>query len=261
VDRRAWLLSVVAALVVAATGAMLVIPDQPRPIASVQPASVPPDASAAPPSIAPADLYAAFGSPGNGVSFGQAVSMAVEDAGHVVLPTGRLVASDAFIIDALPFTTPVPPGRHAVSVLRADFAGGDRRVAAAMVRVAMDEPVRWELALVEGQDPSVLGPGEFFGYGVDAGTGSFTSPEATARLKDLAMYEAYSQALLDGMNPGGGAFPQSFTVEVDPGSGANVVAFPSGFGDGAYASFVGFDRQGRPVVVVTDFGVLDAAGS
>jgi hypothetical protein len=261
VDRRASLLSVVAALVVAATGAMLVIPDQPRPIPSIRPASVPPDASPAPPSIAPADLYAAFGAPGAGLSFGQNVSMTVEDAGEVVLPTGRLVASDAFIVDSLPFTTTVPPGRHPVSVLRVDFAGGDRRVAAAMVRVASEEPVRWELALVEGQDPSVLGPGEFFGYSVDAGTGSFTSPEATARLKDPATYETYSQALLAGMNPGGGVFPGSFTVEVDLGSGANVVAFSSGFGDGAYASYVGLDRQGRPAVVVTDFGVLDAAGS
>jgi Protein of unknown function (DUF4241) len=261
VDRRLLLLSIVAALVIAAIVALVVIPDRSRPTPMIPPVTNEPAASPAPPPIAPADLYAAFVTPSKGTSFGQAVSMTVEEAGHVVLPSGRLVASDAFIIDALPFTTIVPPGRHPVSVLRADFANDDRRVAAAMVRVATEEPVSWELALVEGQDPSVLGPGEFFGYGVDAGTGSFTSPEATARLKDLAAYEPYSQALMAGMNPGGGVFPHTFTVEVDPGSGANVVAFSSGFGDGAYASHVGLDRQGRPVVVMTDFGVLDAAGS
>jgi hypothetical protein len=251
----------VASLVVVATLALFVIRAEPRPTSSIPPTAHPSDASPAPPPLAPEDLYAAFESPGKALSFGQAVAVAVEDAGHVVLPTGRLVASDAFIIDALPFTTTVQPGRHPVSVLRADFPDGDRRVAAAMVRVAQAEPVRWELALVEGQDPSTLGPGEFFGYGVDAGTGSFTSPEATARLKDLAAYERYSLALMAGMNPGGGVFPLTFSVEIDPGSGSNVVAFSSGFGDGAYASFTGFDGQGRPVVVVTDFAVLDAVGA
>jgi hypothetical protein len=261
VDRRALLLSIVAAFVVVATGAIVAIPDGLRPSVSSRPTPPPSEATPVPVSIAPEDLYAAFGSPGTGMSFGRAVATMVEKAGHVVLPTGRLVASDAFIIDALPFTTIVPPGRHPVSVLRVDLAGPDRRVGAALVRVAAEEPVSWELALVEGQDPSVLGPGEFFGYGVDGGTGSFTSPEATERLKDSAAHGTYSEALMAGLNPGAGALPLSFTVEVDPASGANVVAFPSGFGDGAYPSFVGFDRQGRPAVVLTDFGILDAVGA
>jgi hypothetical protein len=261
VDRRAWLLSIVAAVVIVAAGAMLATPNEPMPATIQRPPTLAPDATPVPPSIAPEDLYAAFGSPGPAISFGEEVATRVEDAGHVVLPTGRLVASDAFIIDGLPFTTSVPPGHHPVSVLRVDFAGADRRVGAAMVRVAPEEPVRWQLALVEGQDPSVLGPGEFFGYGVDGGTGSFTSPEATDRLKDVAAYKTYSDALMAGLNPGGGVFPLAFTVEVDPGSGANVVAFPSGFGDGAYPCFVGLDLQGRPVVFMTDFGILDAAGS
>jgi Protein of unknown function (DUF4241) len=261
VDRRAWLLSIVAAVVIVAAGVMLALPDQSRPAVIPRPPTLASEAIPVPPSIAPEDLYAAFGSPGKGMSFGRAVATMVEKAGHVVLPTGRLVASDAFIIDALPFTTVVPPGRHPVSILRVDLAGPDRRAGVALVRVAPDEPVRWELALVEGQDPGVLGPGEFFGYGVDGGTGSFTSPEATERLKDLAAYRTYSEALMAGLNPDGGVFPLSFTVEVDPASGANVVAFPSGFGDGAYPSFIGFDRHGRPVVVLTDFGVLDAVGA
>ena len=37
-----------------------------------------------------------------------------------------------------------------------------------------------------------------------------------------------------------------------------MVAFASGFGDGAYASYAGFSGDGQVVVVVTDFGILDA---
>jgi len=53
--------------------------------------------------------------------------------------------------------------------------------------------------------------------------------------------------------------PLTASVEVDPTTHANVVAFASGFGDGTYPSYAGFDRDGRVVVVLTDFGILDAS--
>jgi len=255
VDRRATLLTVVGALVVLATVALVAMPRAPRPA----PRPAQPEASP-PPRMAVEDLYAAFASSTTGTSLNTAVRTTVDDAGELVLPSGRLVGSDAFVIfDAVPFTTAVPPGRHPVSVLRADFADGDRRIAAAMVRFGPNDPVRWEPALIAGQDPATLGPDEFFGYGVDAGTGAFTSPEATAPLRDEATYDAYSKAVMAAMFPGGQQFRLTAQVEVDRGSGANVVAFASGFGDGAYPTFVGIDRDGRPAVVLTDFGILDAS--
>jgi len=257
VDRRATLLSVVGALVVMATGALVALPRAPH--LALQAAQ--PDVSP-PPRMAVEDLYASFASSTTGTSLHTAVRTAVDDAGEVVLPSGRLVGSDAFVIfDAVPFTTAVPPGRHKVSVLRADFADGDRRIAAAMVRFGPNDPVRWEPALVPGQDPATLAPDEFFGYGVDAGTGAFTSPEAIARLRDEAAYDSYSKAVMAAMFPGGEQFRLTAQVEVDRGSGANVVAFASGFGDGFYPTFFGIDRDGRPAVVLTDFGILDAPTS
>ena len=53
--------------------------------------------------------------------------------------------------------------------------------------------------------------------------------------------------------------PLTATVEVDGASGANVVAFASGFGDGSYPTYAGFDGGGTVLVVLTDFGILDAA--
>jgi uncharacterized protein DUF4241 len=256
VDRRAWLLTVVGALIVVAAGTLMAMPRAPR--AALRPAD--PDVSP-PPRMAVDDLYAAFASSTTGTSSRTAVWISVEDAGTVVLPSGRLVASDAFVIfDAVPFTIALPAGRHPVSVLRVDFVGGDRRVAAAMVRFGPNDPVRWEPALVAGQDPATLGPDEFFGYGVDAGTGAFTSPEAAERLRDEAAYDTYSKAVMAAMFPGGEQFRLTAQVEVDDAGGANVVAFASGFGDGAYPTFVGIDRNGRPAVVLTDFGILDAPG-
>ena len=206
-----------------------------------------------------AQLYAMFGDPAPAHSFDMPVTVSVADAGLLVLPGDRLVASDAFLIGAVPFTFEVPAGRHAVSVLRTDFADGDHRIAAAMVRFRAGDPARWELALVAGQDPATLGPDEIFGYGVDSGTGAFTSPEAATALAAEADYTSYSDALLAAMPGKTLSDPLTASVVVDDTTSANVVAFASGFGDGSYPSYAGLDAAGRVVVVVTDFGILDAA--
>ena len=252
-DARRWVLVGVAIAVVLAAALLAVLPRAPR-----RPVAGDPAAAPAPPRMTPADLYATFIDPAPARSSDMAVTLSVEDAGVLFLPSDALVATDAFIIDGSPFTLDVPAGRHPVSVLRSDFEDGDRRIAAAMIRFAPDEPVRWELAVVAGQDPSVLGQDEIFGYGVDSGTGAFTSPEAVGQLKDEARYSAFSRALLAAMPGKTLADPMTVSVMVDDTMGTNVVAFASGFGDGSYPSYAGFGGDGQVVVVLTDFGILDA---
>jgi len=43
---------------------------------------------------------------------------------------------------------------------------------------------------------------------------------------------------------------------LDPETGANIVAFPSGEGDGCYASYFGLAADGSAACLVTDFGLL-----
>lgn len=253
-DARRWILLGVAVAIVLATALLAVLPRPPRPVLTEDP----PSATAAPPRMTPADLYAMFIHPSPARSFEMPVGVAVEDAGVLVLPSGRLVGSDAFLLNEVPYTLDVPAGRHPVAILRSDFDDGDRRVAAAMVRFGATDPVRWELALVPGQDPADLGPDEIFGYGVDSGTGAFTSPEAAALVEDATRYTAFSDALIAAMPGKAVTDPMTATVETDATTHANVVAFTSGFGDGSYPSYAGFDRDGKVVVVLTDFGILDA---
>ena len=227
---------------------------------SGQPDDLVPDGSVPPPMLV-GDLYAAFSTPGaTARSYGAPVTLSSAPAGSVVLPSGRLVAADGMVVTgAEPFTTTVPPGVHPVTVLTADWPDdGDHRVAAAMVRVAEGEPLTWEPALLVDQDPATLGPDEGFGYGVDSGSGAFMGPEAVAALEDEDAYQAYSDEAFATMYPDDGTVVDSAAVVVDPASGANVVTFPSGFGDGLYSTWVGLDADGRPVVFVTDFWVLDA---
>jgi hypothetical protein len=217
----------------------------------VSPSDVTPGPSIPPP-IAPGQLAGLFGvSAEQPTSWGR-VSLRTVRVADLVLPSGRINGADAFLIDGAGWLATLPAGRYSVELLLA-AADGDERVAAARVVLPVRGPVTWQLALLPGQDPAVLGPGEFFGYGVDSGTGSFFSPEAAEHLDD-----AYADRLLDQLAEHQQTTWAWANVQVDAASGANVVAFSSGFGDGAYPSFVGLATDGRTVGLMTDFGLLDS---
>ena len=46
---------------------------------------------------------------------------------------------------------------------------------------------------------------------------------------------------------------------VDETTGANIIAFSSGWGDGCYPSYWGYNAANQRVALVTDFGVLHAS--
>ena len=85
--------------------ALAVLPRPPRP--------APVEGALAPPRMTPEDLYAASARP-TGRSFDRPVTISVEGAGDVVLPTGRLVATDGFLVDGEPFNLDLTAGRHLV---------------------------------------------------------------------------------------------------------------------------------------------------
>ena len=64
----------------------------------------------------------------------------------------------------------------------ARFSSRDERVAAATLTFGDDVPTRWEHALCPGDDPANLNDGEFFGYGVDSGTGGLMDAVAAELL-------------------------------------------------------------------------------
>jgi hypothetical protein len=175
----------------------------------------------------------------------------IHRAGDLILPSGRIVACDPLVMPGTrAFAREVVPGRYPVLLSVAQLEG-DQRVAAAAVEFAVSGATaaeRWDLALLPGQDPTTLGPRQFFGYGVDAGTGCFMDAQVAATLDagepcglDAALQASY--------------VPTFSWANVALGDGS-VVAFSSGWGDGSYASYWGFDGAGRVVALATDFAVL-----
>lgn len=185
--------------------------------------------------------------------------MEVHPVGPVVLPTGRVAGTDPLVCpDAEPFTVTVAPGTYparawVAAVLR-DGAESDRRVAALELVIHDAPTVGWEMALAGDQDLATLDADGYFGYGVDAGTGTLADPVALAELEswdDDRMDEVF---LADDVRQG--PVPGLVTVVLDEANGANVVTVWSGWGDGCYGTWIGRDATGRVTSFVTDFMVV-----
>lgn len=210
--------------------------------------------SAQPPALGQAVFNDAF-TPGYATTIdGRPVTFSAQQAGTFRLSSGQLVACDPFWCeDARPFTQPVPAGEFPLTLAVADF-GDQRRIAFAKLAFSAEPVVRWELALVEGQDPSMLQPGEFFGYGVDAGTGAFMDLDAWRAFKaQMEQDEAFDDGLVDEMEKSGGVAGW-LLFSSGPGS---VAMFSSGWGDGVYATYWGYDAAGKLAAALTDFYVVD----
>jgi hypothetical protein len=212
-----------------------------------------------PPVMEIGDVYRSFVELGSARAGGEEVELSVVRAGELVLPSGRVLAADVYLFGQPPFDRLLPAGRHPVFVLRAERDAG-MDAAAAMLRVAPGDPVEWEPATTGGVDPGTLDPAAFASYGVDSGTAAFASAEAAERLEsgDEALWEAYGERIQDQMYPGEDEYRLIAEVVVDPVTGGNVIAFASGWGDGGYPAWFGLDADGEPLVLLTDFGILDA---
>jgi len=178
----------------------------------------------------------------------------------VMLPTGRIVGCDPLTCeDAEAFSVAVPPGRYPAwawiaVLLKESGEEWQRRVAALQLEIGGGDAVRWELALIDGQDVSELGEDQFFGYGVDAGTGTLID-ESAARLLAQWEWEQVEEVFVPNPYPDA-PVPGSITAVIDHATGANVVSVTSGWGDGAYPTFIGYDASGGIASFVTDFCVV-----
>ncbi|MFG1779794.1 DUF4241 domain-containing protein [Micromonospora sp. NPDC049048] len=178
--------------------------------------------------------------PGTQVEYhGRQLRLSAHHAGRLHLPSGRLIAADpsSLNLDAEPFDVTVPPGTYPVSVGLATFVDdpGHTRVTAARLDISDRPAVRWELALRNGQDPLDLDYQEFFGFGVDTGMACYVDADSADRVTDL-------WRTLDGL-----VEPRYRTTD-----SGDMVAWSSGWGDGAYPTWIGYDTSHAITCFITD---------
>lgn len=188
------------------------------------------------------------------------VTLRRHDAGELLLTTGRVVACDpSEAAEAAPFGVAIEPGRYPVSLSVARFDDGDERVAGALLSFGAGAAVRWELALLPGEDPADLGEGEVFGYGAESSYGCLLDEEAADLYADAAASDESDVderigAALDA------AYVDTWSwanLVLDERTGLNLIVFSAGLGEGPYASYFGYDADGRPAALVTDFALFE----
>ncbi|MBX5048362.1 DUF4241 domain-containing protein [Rhizobium lentis] len=189
-------------------------------------------------------------------------SIGVIHMGKVEVTSGRIVAADPLAQPDRPaLAKTVAPGEYPVTLYQA-FG----RIAAAGMRFAEGKPDHWELAVLPSQDPATLKDGEIFGYPVDSGVGCYMDADTLARIderqaqvqaqKPDADINYYDDVLASDLDANKGHYALHRPVA---GKKGNVAVFWSGWGDGFYPVFWGLDKEGRPLVLLTDFGVIENA--
>jgi Protein of unknown function (DUF4241) len=194
------------------------------------------------------------------------VNIEYRQIGTLNVPSGQLIACDPFLMGPSfpPFLREVAPGHYPVEVSIAHLLAGvppeaDQRIALACLRLGDEIPVRWEIALTPGQDLATSKDGEYFGYGVDAGTGCFIDAlAAKVLLAKFAAEEEYYNRIIDAMQQNYVPTRAWTDLVLDQGAGLNLIAFYTGFGDGYYPSYWGIDAGGAVACLVTDFLVVDS---
>lgn len=219
----------------------------------------------------------------------QQVTISIHEIGDLILTSGRIIARDPLREPELDsyFSQTVKPGRYPIILSVANFyPRKEVRIAAAMIRISEKPAVRWEMAVVNNQHPQ-LNQGEIYGYGVDTGTGCFMDYDAERILDalaspNLAEYEEtmkvsqsravdlitdalsrYNQEFCDRLNAemDKNQFEDSpvaswANLRVSDETEANVIAFSTGFGDGGYTSYWGYDATNNLTSLVTDFDLF-----
>lgn len=183
------------------------------------------------------------------------------DVGTLTVTSGRVVACDALtLMSAEPFLLTVPPGRHRVRLIGTD----ETEYAAAVLACGEGEPVRWRLAVTSSDgDPDLLADDEVYGYPVGAGMGCFMDARAVALWeKELDAYEGMGydklveKHLLDLPERDWASYViGSRDSSIANPEGLNIVLFRSGFGDGVYGTYAGWDSGGGLVCLLTDFAL------
>jgi hypothetical protein len=184
----------------------------------------------------------------------------VHAVGELKLPTGRLIAQDprwGIYREVPPFTVPIPPGRYPVilSISHWDQSptpgtGSPLRLVNAAKLVVADQPATsWELALQPAQDPAALDEEQFFGFGVDSGTGCFIDAAAREHLHQLQQDQQWRQAT-SAIGTQGGI--DIATTNPD----FNIIMFKCGMGDGSYPVWIGRSASHDPVCLIAELELL-----
>lgn len=199
-------------------------------------------------------------------------SLAVIDIGPCDLPSGKILVRDPLVYlfqrDECPYFLTAPAGtyRTEVCVVKSDGEDCDR-YAAVRLRFSDRRAVRFYEALTGNENLDTLEEGDYFGFNVDAGLACICDEtlhqlfcdwdeQWSKEHPDENPYDGYFAALFDEnyrrhpeYQRQGGDWLNWQIPETD----YHLPIFQSGFGDGVYPVYWGFDENGSICQLVIQF--------
>ncbi len=183
------------------------------------------------------------------------------EAGNIFLPTGSIVACDPLITNDMPaFATVFPAGSFPVLVHKERESNC---IAYTEIVFGNDDISEWKMATLEGQNIADLTEGEVFGFPVESGMGCYMDVQAQESLNHLEqrLYHRkgvdfmgiYEEFFHDHFFDDNGAIDQFAFLKPNDDDPGTIFAFETGYGEGFYASYIGFNKENVPQKIVTEF--------
>lgn len=184
------------------------------------------------------------------------------EVGNIHISSGFIVASDPLISpDHSAFNQEFPKGDFQVLVHKERESN-----CIAYAEIVFDKnqlAENWTLALCGDQNLEDLKEGEIFGYPVESGMGSFMDKDAQNALNNLeqdlfhkkgadfmGIYEEFFHAHFFDEK---GAIDQFALLKPYDSKPENIVAFETGYGEGFYATYIGYSKDNQPVKLISEF--------
>ncbi len=174
--------------------------------------------------------------------------------GKIKIVSGHIIACDPGHIDeyGIPFTQTFPIGEFPVqlSIINVE---GEESIAFSRINFSEEPVAKWEFALLKEQSPLPVGGNEKHGYSTDLGAGIFMD-EAASEFLDKSNLTDLDADLYKQMDA---HYRDNWKYAMYSFGAHNLAAFTSGLGDGRYATYIGFEAEGKPCRLLTDFNLID----
>lgn len=182
--------------------------------------------------------------------------------GTVHFPTGKILACDPLIEleDAIPYIQTVPAGTYPITICVVPSEEYGDRYACVKVTISDKKPCKYELGMIGNEDlDEELEEDSFFGFFVDAGMGCIFDVKSQEEFKkywkqreiEEEDIDTYNDLFCDLLEENFAANPKyqrdcgdwlNWTI---PETDCNIPIFASGWGDGCYPCYFGYDSDGN----------------
>lgn len=178
-------------------------------------------------------------------------------AGKLKLVTGKIIATDPILLyDDECYSEHVKPGTYEVYIYAGKTENRKKQTVAAELKFSDENPVKWEMALLKGETAKGFAHDEFMGYEVENGLGCFMDESVMEILdvmdeEELDNYEKTIRAAVRNNEC------SCADLIINKKNDGNVVIFASGWNNGTFPSYYGFDKNNKLARLVTDFMVIE----